>query len=263
MSRKETSALAPRLPVLLHRVRLQQAARAALHLVFPPRCICCGEAVASDFGLCGPCWSEAGFILGAACDSCGAPLPGQAGNERLTCDDCLRHPQPWSQGRAALSYDGTARRLILGLKHGDRLDLVRPLGGWLARAVRDLTTPGTLVAPVTLHRFRLLKRRYNQSALLAQAVARAYGLDHLPDLLIRTRATPSQEGRSREERIANMAGAIAVNPRRSARIEGQKVLLIDDVMTSGATFAAATGALLAAGAAEVRVAALARVAKDT
>lgn len=248
--------------MLLQRIRVRQTALAALHLVFPPRCICCGAAVASDFGLCGTCWSEAGFILGAACDSCGAPLPGQAGDERLTCDDCLRAPRPWAQGRAALRYDGTARRLILGLKHGDRLDLVRPLGGWLARAACDLATPGTVVVPVPLHRLRLLKRRYNQSALLAQGVARAHGLDCVPDLLIRTRATPSQEGRSREERIANMSDAITVNPRRAARVKGRNVLLIDDVMTSGATLAAATGALLAAGAAEVRVAALARVAKD-
>lgn len=235
----------------------------ALHMVFPPRCICCGAAVASDFGLCPECWRETGFIGAVACDICGAPLPGQAEpGERLQCDDCLSTPRPWTQGRAALTYGGTGRRLILGLKHADRLDLVRPLGGWLARAAADITRPDMIVAPVPLYRLRLIKRRYNQSALLARVVARTHGARFVPDLLIRTRNTPSQEGKTREERRANLDGAISVNRRYRDMIGGQTILLVDDVMTSGATLYVATEALLQGGASEVCIAALARVAKD-
>lgn len=234
----------------------------ALHLVFSPRCIACGEAVGNDFGLCGACWRDTPFLTGLVCDQCGTPLPGEDEGAAECCDDCLTLARPWGRGRAALAYDGTARRLILALKHGDRLDLVPPLAGWLHRAAGPILAPDMLVAPVPLHRFRLIKRNYNQSALLARALARRAGLEDCPDLLRRTRATPSQDGRSREERFANLDGAIAVAPQRAGRVAGRHVLLVDDVMTSGATFAAAAEACLAAGASAVSVLALARVAKD-
>lgn len=233
----------------------------ALHLVFPPRCIACGEAVGDDFGLCGPCWRETPFLTGLCCDECGAPLPGEgAGDDR--CDDCLTLPRPWGRGRAALAYDGTARRLVLALKHGDRLDLVPPMASWLHRAAGPILEPGMLIAPIPLHRLRLLKRRYNQSALLSAKLAARAGLDHCPDLLQRIRATPSQDHRSRTERFANLDGAIRVAQRHADLVQGRHVLLVDDVMTSGATFTAATRACLAAGAANVSVLSLARVAKD-
>jgi len=236
----------------------------AVHLLFPPRCLCCGEAVASDFGLCPACWHEADFITGPCCERCGAPLPGAAedADAPLHCDDCLAAPPPWDHGRAALRYAGTGRRLVLALKHGDRLDLVKPLAAWMIRAARPLVTPEMIVAPVPLHRLRLVTRRYNQSALLARALARGLGLAHQPDLLQRTRVTPSQEGRDRDARHANLAGAIAPHPRRGALIHGKPVLLVDDVMTSGATLGAATRACLDAGAISVSVVVLARVARD-
>lgn len=235
---------------------------AALHLVFPPRCICCGEAVGTDHGLCGPCWRDTVFIAGACCDCCGAPLPGQAGDDRLMCDDCLANPPPWRRGRAALGYSGSGRRLVLALKHSDRLDLVRPLARWMAEAGAALIGPETCLAPVPLHRTRLLKRRYNQSALLAQAIARQTGARYLPDLFTRRRATPSQEGKARDERAANLQGAIALTPGRAAEIAGHPLLIVDDVMTSGATLRAVTEAAEGAGAACVDVLVLARVAKD-
>lgn len=236
--------------------------QSALHLVFPPQCIGCGAPVASDFGLCADCWRDTPFIAGPVCDRCGVPLPGAVEGQGDCCDDCRTIARPWVQGRAAMLYDGTARKLILGLKHGDRLELAHPAAAWMMRAARPILTPGMMVAPVPLHWTRLVRRRYNQSALLSRAVARGARLDHCPDLLIRSRRTASQDGRDREARFLNISGAIQIHPGRRRHLEGRPVLLVDDVMTSGATLAAAADACLAAGAISVSVLALARVAKD-
>ena len=236
--------------------------QAALHVIYPPQCLTCDALVTTDFGLCGHCWRETPFITGLVCNQCGVPLPGDDLGQPESCDDCLTIARPWSQGRAALLYKDNARRLVLAFKHGDRLDLARPAAGWMMRAAQPMLVPGMLVAPIPLHWLRLIKRRYNQSALLSAAVAKMAGLDHCPDLLIRTRHTGSQEGRDRDSRFANMTDALAPHPRRENRIAGRHILLVDDVMTSGATFAAAAETCIAAGAIGVSVLALARVAKD-
>lgn len=236
--------------------------QSALHLIFPPQCISCGTLVESDFALCGPCWRETNFIAGLVCDRCGTPLPGEPGAAAEYCDDCMCMARPWGRGRSALIYKDNARRLILALKHGDRTDLARPAAGWMLRAAAPILVPGMLVVPVPLHRFRLLRRRYNQAALLAQGVARAAGLTLCPDLLQRGRRTEVQDGKGVEARFANLSGALTANPRRAARAVGRHVLLVDDVMTSGATLAAAAEACLRAGATDVSTLVLARVAKD-
>jgi predicted amidophosphoribosyltransferase len=238
--------------------------QSALRLVYPPRCTVCGDLVDSDFGLCGPCWRDTPFISGHACHLCGVALPGgpDAADDTLTCDACLAMPRPWDAGRAAVMYAGNGRKLVLALKHGDRQDMVRPAALWMARAARPLLRHDTLIAPVPLHWLRLLGRRYNQAALLARAVAGEVDRPICPDLLIRPRATPSLGGLGRDARFATLEGTIKVHPRRRARLAGRHVLLVDDVMTSGATFAAAAEACRAAGAAGVAILALARAGKD-
>jgi predicted amidophosphoribosyltransferase len=239
-----------------------RAVTAALHLVYPPQCLTCEAQVTTDFALCPDCWRETPFVAGLVCDLCGTPLPGQDPGHAVHCDDCLSVARPWSRGRAALLYQGNARDLVLALKHGDRMDLALPAARWLHRACLPMVEPGMLVAPVPLHWLRLIRRRYNQAALLAGGLARLAGLDHCPDLLQRQRRTPTQDGRGREARFANLQGAIRIHPRRRALLAERPVMLVDDVMTSGATLAAAAEACLAAGASRVVVAALARVAKE-
>ncbi len=222
----------------------------------------CGALTDTDFALCGPCWRDTPFIGGTVCESCGVPVVGDRDGFRIECDDCLKRPPPWQAGRAALLYQGKARSLILALKHGDRPELACPAARWMAQAGRELLRSDLLTAPVPLHWSRLLKRRYNQSALLAQHLAREVGLDCVPDLLRRTRRTPVLDGKTAHERAEILQDAISVHPRCLQHIQGQDILLVDDVMTSGATLAACTRVCQAAGANHIFVLALARVAKD-
>ena len=240
---------------------LRAALQTAVSLIYPPRCLGCGGLVESDFGLCPPCWGDTWFLSGLVCDGCGAPLPG-ASDRAEHCDDCLKIARPWARGRAALVYTGTGRRMVLALKHGDRHDIAAPAARWMARAAQDLMPPGTVIVPVPLHLTRLAARRYNQSALLAQALARHTGHTLCLDALRRAHRTPSLGGRSRDERFATLAGAIVHTPKRAKALEGRPVLIVDDVMTSGATLAAATEAAHAAGASGVCVCTLARAVKD-
>jgi len=231
-----------------------------LRAIYPPQCLTCDTMTDTEHALCPECWRGAGFIHGLVCDGCGLPLPGVAGDEVAHCDECLRIARPWEQGRAAMIYGEKSRAIVLGLKYYDRHDYARAAAPWLHAAAAPLLRPGMLVAPVPLYWLRLAKRRYNQAALLSAGLARRAGLEHCPDLLVRTRHTGTQDGRGWRGRFDNMVDAIAPHPRRGVRIAGRDVLLVDDVMTAGATFSAATEACLAAGAASVRVVALARVA---
>ncbi|SMX32485.1 ComF family protein [Maliponia aquimaris] len=233
-----------------------------VQLVYPPRCLGCGGLVETDFGLCGPCWRETPFISGLACDLCGVPLPGQSDRAEL-CDDCLTIARPWAHGRAALVYRDRGRRMVLALKHGDRHDIARPAARWIARAARDLRRDDLLLVPVPLHVTRHLKRRYNQAALLAEALAAELDCPWCPDALVRPTPTPPLEGHGREARFATLSGRITPRAGRRDLIAGRPVLIVDDVMTTGATLAAATEACLDAGATEVFVCVLARAAKDT
>ena len=232
-----------------------------LHAVFPPECLSCRARVASDDGLCGPCWRDTAFISGSVCDGCGVPMRGDV-QDGDRCDDCMSIARPWSHGRAALLYQDRGRALVLALKHGDRHDIVRPAGAWMATVARGIMQSDAIVVPVPLHWSRMVKRRYNQSALIGHAMARELDVPICADLLKRDRATASLDGKSREDRFNELSGAISVNEKRVAQLFGRSVLLVDDVMTSGATLAACADACLAAQARDVCVVTLARVAKD-
>lgn len=246
---------------------LQQAARVTLSVLFPPQCLCCGARVSAPGALCPTCWGDAPFIHGPVCDKCGAPVGDDGSGHDAICDECSQFARPWDRGRAALRYGGTARQLILSLKHADRLDLAPALAGWMAQVAAPVLHDRQIIAPMPISRRRMMTRRANQAAELARAftahpLIRTASPVYLPGLLQRKRHTPSQDHRSREERFANLEGAIAVARARRAGLEGRRVLIVDDVMTSGASFAAAATACLEAGAAGVDVLALARVAKD-
>jgi len=230
--------------------------------IFPPQCVACNEMVAESGGLCADCWCETHFIGGLVCDKCGSPLIGEESDTPELCDDCTTVARPWGHGRAALIYKGAGRRLVLGLKHADRTEVAKPAGKWLARSGACLVTTSTIISPIPLHRSRFFKRRYNQSALLATAFAKSHQVEVVPDLLTRTKKTRSLDGLTKNERFEVLQSSIQVTDRFKTEILNRDILLVDDVMTSGATFAAATEACLAAGAKSVCILALARVVKD-
>lgn len=239
------------------------AIQSLIGAVYPPQCIMCDARTAEDFSLCGSCWRDTPFIEGLVCDTCGCPLPGEGDDSSgLLCDDCLKIARPWERGRAALEYRDLGRKVVLALKHGDRTELARAAAPWLRRAAGPIWRDDAVLVPVPLHWSRLFRRRFNQAALLAQRLGMLTGADYLPDALIRTRKTKPLEGHNREARFQALSGAIAPHLKHGARLSGRRVILVDDVMTSGATFAAATEACHAAGATGVFTLALARVVKD-
>jgi len=232
------------------------AARLVLDTLLPPHCLTCDTLVDSPGQFCPACFRETQFITAPHCLTCGAPFP-HAQQGMMVCAGCAADPPPWGEARAALAYDAQSRRLVLAFKHADRTELATALARMMARAGAALLARADLLVPMPLHRTRLFTRRYNQSALLANALSRLSGVRHMPDALRRTRATRPLGELSAQARARMLEGAIAA--RRPAAVEGRHVLLVDDVLTSGATARNCTNALLDAGAAGVDVLVAARV----
>jgi ComF family protein len=233
--------------------------RGALDLLYPPLCIGCRAQVSEPGSLCASCWKDIDFLEGPACLCCGLPFDLDPGSDTL-CAACLANPPSFDRARAVLRYDEKSRGPILALKHGDRLDLVPGFARWLDRAGRALLDTADVVVPVPLHPGRLWSRRYNQAAELARHLGKAAGKPVEPMALRRVRATPSQGAMpSAKARRRNMRGAFQVPDSYETEIRGRTILLVDDVLTTGATADACSRVLKRAGAAKVHVLALARV----
>lgn len=247
-------------PTRLPDFNLGGAVRRIVDLALPPRCAACDSPVQAQGQLCAACFGQTHFIGPPYCVRCGVPFASadQGGAEAL-CPPCQHQPPAFRTARAALRYDEQARRLILPLKHADRVELAAVLAPMMIRAGGVLLAQADVLVPVPLHRRRLYQRKFNQAAILALAIARLSNRPALPDALIRTKRTTPLEDKTPEERAAEVSGSIAVRPSRGSRIAGRVVLLIDDVMTSGATANACADALLAAGATAVNVLVAARV----
>jgi len=237
----------------------RRGAQGALNLIFPPLCVSCRMRVGEAHALCAACWSAISFIEGSLCSSCGSPFEVDPGSETL-CGACLARPNDFTRARSLFRYDDASKPLILAFKHGDRLDHAPAFARWLERTGQPLFADAELLVPVPLHRWKLWKRRYNQSAVVAEGLAKLAGLPHDPLVLEKRRATKSQgEMPSAKARRRNVLGAFRVPPAKTAQVRGRNVLLIDDVFTTGATLNACARALKRAGAARVDALTLARV----
>lgn len=237
---------------------LRTALAAAADLIVPPCCLVCRARVGAHHLLCAACWREVHFIRPPLCDVLGIPLPFDTGGRTVSAA-AVAHPPAYDRARAVAHYSDAMRTLVHQLKYADRHDARTLLGRWLAEAGRELLPSIDIIVPVPLARLRLLQRQFNQAALLAGELGRLAGVPVHPLLLRRTRSTRSQVGMTREQRRRNVAGAFRVTERGRAALRGRNVLLIDDVVTTGATVDACARALKRSGAARVDVLALALV----
>lgn len=228
--------------------------RGLLDLLLPPSSL--DGAAALSGGLTAAAFSKVTFLDDPVCDGCGLAM---AYADTARCPACLARPRAFGRARAACVYDEHSRDLVLKLKHADRPELAGLFARWLSRAAAPLLDAADAVVPVPVHRARLLRRRYNQAAEIACPLARAAGLAYLPDALVRKRDTASQGGKSASGRRRNVAAAFVVPEPRRGQVAGRRIVLVDDVLTTGATAEGCARALLAAGAAEVTLSVVARV----
>ena len=241
-------------------MRFAEALAPVVDLVFPPRCPLCGEGLSAQTGLCATCWNELVIPGAPACDRCGRPF-GDGVPDGATCAPCLAEPPRHDGIAAATLYSDASRRLVLAFKHGNRIALA-PMMARLIAARLELDGEDWTLVPVPLHRWRLWRRGYNQAAVLAREVAALTGTGMCVDLLERRKHTRSLGGLGAKARRRALAGAIAVSPRRAPLAAGANILLVDDVLTSGATSAACVGALKRAGARKVKIACFSRVLEE-
>jgi ComF family protein len=245
--------------------RLRDAARQARHallgLFYPPTCIACQAATAEPHALCAACWAGIRFIERPYCERLGTPFAVDLGQPLLS-PAAIADPPVFERARAVAEYDGTASLLVHRLKYNDRLELAPALGRMMARAGAELIADADVIVPVPLHRWRLWRRRFNQAMALASVVSRQSGVPCDPFLLARVKATQRQVGLTKPQRQDNLQGAFRVPAAQKARLSGRRVLLVDDVLTTGSTANAAARALLRGGAARVDILAFARVAQE-
>jgi len=232
--------------------------RRIIDVVLPPTCPGCGSQVSDAQTLCAECWSQLTFLGAACCDACAHPFDYEV-PERTLCGACVRNAPSFDRARAAVLYDERSRDLVLGFKHADRTEAAELYAKWMVGAGRELVADADVIVPVPLHWTRLFARRYNQAALLALGISKIGDTPVVTDAMVRKRSTPSQGHLGRLARARNVKGAFGVAPRHRLKLKGKRVLLIDDVYTTGATVRTAAKVLKRAGCAGVDVLVLARV----
>jgi ComF family protein len=238
---------------------LRSLAHATIDIVFPPGCLNCQQSTGASGLLCASCWGQVRFIERPYCERLGTPFSADLGNDGLLSPEAVANPPVFARARAVAHFeDGPVRQLVHRLKYNDRTELAKPLGAWMARAGTGLLAEADLLVPVPLHRRRLAARRFNQAHALALVVSGLSGVPADPFILARVKPTPSQVGLSRSQRALNLQGAFRVQEEMAARLEGRAIVLVDDVMTTGATANAASRALLRSGAKRVDVLVFAR-----
>jgi ComF family protein len=237
-----------------------QPLQALIDLVLPPRCPGCRVIVDGDGRFCADCWPQLQFISAPACACCGLPFEIDRGPGAL-CGQCLATPPRYTSARAPLVYGGPARTVLLGLKHGDRQHLATMMARQMLRPGAEFLAPDVVLVPVPLHRWRLWRRGFNQAALLARAIAAASGAELAVDALERVKQTAPSQGMGRAARARNVRGVFRIKDR--ARVRGRTVVLVDDVLTTGATADACARVLRRAGARAVHVLTFARVVRTT
>lgn len=259
------STVTPDAPVSWYRAGLSRLGRGVratlghtLDVALPPLCPSCRQLVGGGGALCAACWSQLSFIAPPYCERLGIPFAYDPGPGILSMQ-AIADPPAYNRARAAVRFDEISRSLVHALKYGDRLDLAPTLGRWMAHAGRELLAGADALVPVPLHWRRLWARRFNQSAMLAQHISLMSGVPLAQDGLKRVKATAQQVGLSKSERALNVQGAFRVAKDRKGEVTGRRLVLIDDVLTSGATVDACARALLRAGAANVDVLVFARV----
>ncbi len=231
------------------------------NFVLPPVCLSCHKPLIGYDTLCATCWRNVEFIRPPVCDRLGTPLAHDIGVITISAA-ATADPPVYDRARAVAHFTGTARALIHALKYADRHDGRRLLGRWLSTAGAEILDDAHLLVPVPLHRLRLFTRRFNQAAILAQELARQRQMAWDPAVLIRVKRTAQQVGLTRDQRMRNVAAAFRVPERALARVETRNIVLVDDVITTGATVNACARALKSAGAARVDVLAIALATGD-
>ena len=242
-------------------IKLQEITMAGVDVVLPPRCPLNGDIVDKQGMISPEGWGGLEFITNPLCDHCGIALDFDVGDNGK-CMDCLENPPEFDSARAAFKYNDVSRNLILGFKHGDKTHIVRSFSPWLAQAGKEMMAGADFLVPVPLHHFRLISRRYNQAAMIAEALSKTVDIPHVPDMIKRIRSTPSQGHLAAEDRYKNVRKAFDIPDKYREKIRGKVIILIDDVYTTGATARECSKILRRYGAEQVHILTLARVMHD-